>query len=246
MSKESTLSPEDINKFGLLPQLSKLFNGIGVTLIYNPQQSGYQGFKLQMNKMKETNKLTTNCHLSWTMGIIHRYPIGKSPGDNCIVYDKNVGINLLNVDINTGLATKIIYPTLNGGINRITIFSNLLATSQYINGQRTATLVELQIATSTMAQVNPITVQSSFDWHTEKIYFTMGFYDGKVVQNFPDDDEVSYATDDIEHYTTVMHDVYTSFMFNNGIFGGWFDLVILTQNDAGIIIPDPLDTNVNK
>ena len=151
-------------------------------------------------------------------------------------------INLLNVDINTGLATKIIYPTLNGGINRITISSDLLATSQYINGQRTATLAELQISPSTMAQVNPITVQSSFDWHTEKIYFTMRFYDGKVVQNFPDDDEVSYATDDVEHYTTVISDVYTSFMFNNGIFGGWFNLVTLTQNDAGTIIPDPLDT----
>ena len=37
LSKESTLSPEDIDKFGLLPQLSKLFNDIGVTLIYNPQ-----------------------------------------------------------------------------------------------------------------------------------------------------------------------------------------------------------------
>ena len=95
-------------------------------------------------------------------------PIGKSPGDTCIVYDKNAGINLLNVDINTGLGTKIIYPTLNAGINRITISSDLLAMSQYINGQRTATLAELQIALSTTAQVNPITMQSSFDWYTEK------------------------------------------------------------------------------
>ena len=106
--------------------------------------------------MKETNKLTTNYHLAWTMGIIHRYPIGKSPGDTCIVYDKNAGINLLNVDINMGLATKIIYPTLSGGINRTTISSDLLAMSQYINGQRTATLAELQIAPSTTAQVNPL------------------------------------------------------------------------------------------
>ena len=43
----------------------------------------------QINNMKETNKLTTNYHLAWTMGIIHRYPIGKSPGDTCIAYDKN-------------------------------------------------------------------------------------------------------------------------------------------------------------
>ena len=71
----------------------------------------------------------------------------------------------------------------------------------------------------------------------------MGYYDGKGIQNFPDNDEVSYVTeDDMEHYTTVMPDVYTLFMFNNGIFGGWFDLVTLTQNDAGTIIPDLLDT----
>ena len=69
----------------------------------------------------------------------------------------------------------------------------------------------------------------------------MGLYDGNVVQNFPDD-EVSYAMDDMECYTTAMPDVYTSFMFNNGIFGGWFDLVTLTQDDAGTVIPDPLDT----
>ena len=124
--------------------------------------------------------------------------------------------------------------------------SDLLATSQYINGQRTATLAKLQIAPSTTAQVNPITVQSSFDWHTEKIYFTMGFCDGKGVQNFPDDNEVSYVTDDMEHYTTVMPDVYTSFMFNNGIFGGWFNLVTSTQNDPGTIIPHPLDTTATN
>ena len=192
--------------------------------------------------MTDASKLITNYHLAWTMGIIHRYSIGKSPSDNCIIYDKSAGINLSNVNVSTGLGTKIIYPTLNGGINRITISSDLLATPQYINRQRTATLAELQIAPSTMAQVNPINMQSSFNWHTKKICFTIGLYDGKVVQGFPDDDEASYPMDNMEHYTTVMPDVYTSFMFNNGIFRGWFDLATLTQDATGTIIHDPLDT----
>ena len=51
----------------------------------------------------------------------------------------------------------------------------------------------------------------------------MGLYDGKVVQDFPDDG-VSYARDNMEHYTTVMRDVYTLFMFNEGLSGGWYDL----------------------
>ena len=66
--------------------------------------------------MTKANKLITNCHLAWTIGIIHRYPIGESPSDNCVVYDKNAGTNLLNVDVNTGLGTIIIYP--NGHVFR--------------------------------------------------------------------------------------------------------------------------------
>ena len=110
LSKESILIP-DIDKFGPLPRLSKLFDDIGVTMIYSSQRSGYQGFELQINNMKEVKKLTMNYYLAWMMGIIHRYPVGMnyylawmmgiihrypvgmSPCNNCVVHDKNAGIN---------------------------------------------------------------------------------------------------------------------------------------------------------
>ena len=61
------------------------------------------------------------------------------------------------------LSAKTIYLLFNGGINRITISSGLLATSQYINGHKTATIAEFQIGPSTNSQMNPVEISNSFD-----------------------------------------------------------------------------------
>ena len=42
-----------------------------------------------------------------TLTSVSKWNSGKV---NCVVYDKNAGTNLLNVDVNTGLGTKIIHP----------------------------------------------------------------------------------------------------------------------------------------
>ena len=65
----------------------------------------------------------------------------------------------------------------NGGINRITISSDLLATSQYINGHKTATIGELQIGPSTSSQINPMEIHDSFHWKNEYFFFTMAIYE---------------------------------------------------------------------
>ena len=56
------------------------------------------------------------------------------------------------------ICTKNIYPLFNGGINKITVSSNLLAASHYINGHKMAIVAELQIGLSTNAQINPMEI----------------------------------------------------------------------------------------
>ena len=69
-----------------------------------------------------------------------------------------------SLPINIVVGIKTAFPRFNGGINKITVSSDLLATSQYINGHKTVTIAELQIGPSTNTQMNPMQVANSFDW----------------------------------------------------------------------------------
>ena len=198
---------------------------VGITLLFNPQKSGCQRFKIQIRNITNITSFTTNYHLAWTMGVIDSYPVNKFQSDKITIFDL-VSTNPLGIDATIGTCHKAVCPTLNSGIHRLTLSFDLLATSQYINGHRTAKVAEFQIAPSTAAHVNPIVLQNSFEWQKEPIYFMMGYYDNSSAktQVFPDD---NLPTNDLKHYTTVLPDVYTSFMFNNGVYGNWFDLVML-------------------
>ena len=85
------------------------------------------------------------------------------------------------------LNAKTIYPLFNGGINRITISPDLLATSQYINSHKTATIAEFQIGPSMNSQMNPVEISNSFDWKHEYFYFTMKKHKQHVPFIFPND-----------------------------------------------------------
>ena len=106
------------------------------------------------------------------MNIITKYDLGMGSNDKKVLFNSDfaVYVNLIELETQTSntrvrnkICTKTIYPLFNGGINRITVSSDLLATSQYINGHKTATIAELQIGPSTNAQINPMEIQDCFD-----------------------------------------------------------------------------------
>ena len=108
-------------------------------------------------------------HFAWLTNIINQYPIEKGPQDGIKLYEDNnystsSRINLLGINSTTGLSEKTVYPLFNGGIHRFTISSDSLATFQYINGHKTATIAENQLGPSTNAQINPMQIHDAFDW----------------------------------------------------------------------------------
>ena len=115
------------------------------------------------------------------MNIITKYDLGKGSNDKKVLFSSDfvayvdlIGLEMRkigNTRLRNKICTKTIYPLFNGGINRITVSSDLLATSQYINGHKTAAIAELQIGPSTNAQINPMEIQDSFDWK-HKFFFS--------------------------------------------------------------------------
>ena len=127
------------------------------------------------------------------MNIITKYDLGMGSNDKKVLFNSDFAayIDLIGLETQTGntrvrnkICTKTIYPLFNGGINRITVSSDLLATSQYINGHKTAMIAELQIGPSTSAQINPMEIQDSFDWKHEHFFFTMGKHKQHTPHNF--------------------------------------------------------------
>ena len=86
---------------------------------------------------------------SWLFGIIPTYEYGEE-NKFCPIYD-NIQIplvNLLGYDIPTGITKRVLFLLLNGGIHCMTISCEDLATSQYINGHKTATIAEMPLMPS--------------------------------------------------------------------------------------------------
>ena len=86
---------------------------------------------------------------AWLFGIIPTYEYGEE-NKFCPIYN-NIQIppvNLLNYDVSTGVTKRVLFPLLNGGIHRMTVSCEDLATSQYINGHKTATIAETPLMPS--------------------------------------------------------------------------------------------------
>ena len=139
--------------------------------------------------------------------------------------------NLLDNDSTTGSSSKIICPLFNGHIHRITILSDLLATSQYIDGHKTATIAEIQLGPSTNAQINQMQIRDAFDWKNEHFFFTMGEHESQTAggMTFVGNRD---TTDDPEYLDTILPDVFTSFHCNNGVIGNYVQLVVMNQDST--------------
>ena len=185
--------------------------------------------------------------LEWMMGIIHKYDEGKSAQDKLLLFRKSLPHDILLLGLSSTppsiniLGEKTIYQLFNGGINRITIFSDLLATSQYINGHKTATIAELQIGPSTNSQMNPMEISNSFDWKDEYFYFTMKKHEQHVPFIFASDQS---PMSDCEYLPDILLDTFTSFHCNSGLLSSCFQIISIHTPSSGHrnVVSKPLDT----
>ena len=227
-----------------MPELSKNLSTIGVYLLYNKQINGYQGFLLSLDDHTNITKIELSYHFAWLMNIITKYDLGMGSNDKKILFNSGFAmyVDLIGLETQIGntrvrnkICTKIIYPLFDGGINRITVSSDLLATSQYINGHKTATIAELQIGPSTNAQINPMEIRDSFDWKHKYFFSTVGKHEQHTPYDFPGDIDLS---SDPEYYHNILPNLITSFHCTKSLLSNFFDLVTIhapTGNNKNVI-----------
>ena len=77
------------------------------------------------------------------MNIITSYGIRNTGTANLILYNSTT--NLIGFNTSSPATTKILFPLVNGGISKLTISSDGLVMSQYVNGHKMATLAEIAL-----------------------------------------------------------------------------------------------------
>ena len=83
-----------------------------------------------------------NYAFAWIFGIMVNFN-GKSASDQLVLYNRLTTTNLIGFNGTSTVTNHMFYPLVNGGINKMTVSSDQLVTSQYINGFKTATLAEI-------------------------------------------------------------------------------------------------------
>ena len=129
---------------------------------------------------------------AWLFGIIPTYEYGKE-NKFCPIYD-NIQIppvNLLGYDVSMGVTKRVLFPLLNGGIHHMTVSCEDLATSQYINGHKTATIAETPLMPSLQVKFPNVP-----NWQQDVInYFLVPHPQAPQGGTFPDDLHTSSPPD---------------------------------------------------
>ena len=132
-----------IDQQGLIGTLTSELNKLDVYLMYNNTSTSYHSFILHFRKFSQITKIECNYTFAWFMNIITSYGTRNTGTTNLILHDSTT--NLTGFNTSSPATTKILFPLVNRGINKLTISSDALVMSQYVNGHKTATLAEIAL-----------------------------------------------------------------------------------------------------
>ena len=215
----ATITPLQIDRLGLLPALQRELSSIGLGIETTYSNGVYTGCRLVITKNQDTiNIVQCNYAFAWMCGIISQFG-NKSYSDNLILFRPSQ-INLLQFP-NTGrkASAKIFFPLLNGGINKITVSSDELVTSQYINGFKMATLAT--VAANSNASIHKVSPPRQERHPTIEAKFTLAHHPDQSAEiTHPDDG----LTHEFEYYPTILPDRITSFQCSS--MDRVFDIVV--------------------
>ena len=161
----TTIKPIDVDRLGLLPSITQALEALDVRLLYNKRIKDYKGFRMHFKEANTIQEISSNYSFVWFLNLIDDY--GDKTSLDTIILCNKTGINLLGLNPPNPVMSKIIFPMLNDGINRLTISSDHLATLQYINGHKTATIAEPSIAPSTGVKFQ------SRNWKKEWFFYSI-------------------------------------------------------------------------
>ena len=136
-----SVTPQLIDQRGLIGALTSELSRLEVYLMYNNASTGYHGFILHFRKFSQITKIECSYAFAWFMNIITSYGTRNTGTTNLVLYDSTT--NLIGFNTSSPATTKILFPLVNRGINKLTVSSDALVMSQYVNGHKTATLDEI-------------------------------------------------------------------------------------------------------
>ena len=218
----ATITPLQIDRLGLLPALQRELSAIGLGIETMYSNGMYTGCRLIITKNRDTiNIVQCNYAFAWMCRIISQFG-NKSYSDNLILFRKSPQINLLQFP-NTGrkASAKKFFPLLNGGINKITISSDELVTSQYINGFKMATLVT--VAANSNASIHKVSPPLQGRHPTIEAKFMLAHHPDQSTEIMHPDDELMNES---EYYPNILPDRITSFQCSSLDRDFLFDIVI--------------------
>ena len=132
----------DIDSKGLLPAIQKKLREIGADIHVPYLNNYYAGCQFTFGKPTSINVVQCNYAFAWIFGIVASFG-NNSAHDTLTLYNRMFDIELIGFDGKSRVANKSFSPLINGGINKMTVLSDKLVTSQYMNGFKTATLAEI-------------------------------------------------------------------------------------------------------
>ena len=188
-------------------------------------------------------KIECNYTFAWMFGIVVSFG-NNSSTDMLTLYQTDMStlqpsIDRIGFKENSRNSTKRFFPLTNGGINKVTMSSDELVTSQYINGFKMASLASLSTSNNNIAihSINPIKTQNNTS--VIKANFTLAPHEDADPNTIHPDD--SSATDHLEYYSNILPSTLTSFQCNSQ-YKDVFDFVVLKMDQQNVIQAFPSNT----
>ena len=174
---------------------------------------------------------------AWIFGVVASFR-NNSADDMLMLYNRTLEINLIGFDGESRVAHKLFSPLINGGINKMTVLSDELIKSQYMNGFKTATLAEISTNNNFIA-IHSVSATNPFIPSSIKAHFTLTKdQDNTTLAHLPDDTSPT----ELEYYPTTYPDVLTSFQCSSE-HAHIFDFVVIKMDaSSNVMQTDPTNT----
>ena len=134
-------------------------------------------------------------------------------------------INLIGFNGRTQYCNIILYPLIHGGINKLTVSSDELVTSQYVNGFKTATLAKITINKKRLEMKREITWKPMNFTYTPQKHMDSG----STRYEIPD----SVAAHELTEFPNLLPNTITSFICNGHADINLFEFVVVEKNPSG-------------
>ena len=142
INNSRTITPLEIDSQGLIPSIQTKLREIQADLYVPYTNNYYNRCKFVLSHPMTVQSIQCNYAFAWIFGIVVNFN-GKSASDQLVLYNRLTTMNLIGFNGTSAVTNHMFYPLVNGGINKMTVSSDELVTSQYINGFKTATLAEI-------------------------------------------------------------------------------------------------------